>query len=147
MAVHPKGTVLIVEDEPLIRMFIRDALEQGGYSTDEAGNAHQAMEMPENDGYKAVLTDIGMPGDLNGLDLAWAVEVRWPEIGVVVTRYPLQRTCPPTPDLLQSLLRWMCSCKRCERSSTTFVSSRAMPLSRLGGQCFDEPSHVVAGSP
>ena len=58
----------------MVRMSIRDALEQGGYSTDEAGNAHQAIEMLENDGYKAVLTDIGMPGDLNGLDLAWAVK-------------------------------------------------------------------------
>jgi DNA-binding NtrC family response regulator len=98
MAGHPKGTVLIVEDEPLIRMFIRDALEQGGYSTDEAGNAHQALEMLENDSYKAVLTDIGMPGDLSGLDLALAVEMKWPEIGIVVTSgetLPAPNDLPP----------------------------------------------------
>jgi two-component system, response regulator PdtaR len=90
------GTVLIVDDEPLVRMMVRDALEGAGYSTDEAGNAHQAMEMLEADGYKAVLTDIRMPGDLNGLDLAWAVEVRWPEIGIVVTS---GETLPPAKDL------------------------------------------------
>ena len=84
MAAARNGTVLIVEDEPMIRGFMRDALEEGGYRAEEAGNAHQAMEMLENDGYKAVVTDIGMPGDLNGLDLAWAIEVKWPEIGVVV---------------------------------------------------------------
>jgi len=92
------GTVLVVEDEPLVRVSIRDALEQGGYSTDEAGNAHQAIEMLENDGYKAVLTDIVVPGDLNGLDLAWAVEARWPEVGVVVTSgetLPHSKNLPP----------------------------------------------------
>jgi hypothetical protein len=39
-----------------------------------------------------------MPGDLNGLDLAWAVEERWPEIGVVVTSgetLPAPNDLPP----------------------------------------------------
>ncbi len=72
---------------------MRDALEEGGYRAEEAGNAHQAMEMLENDGYKAVLTDIEMPGELNGLDLAWAIEVKWPHVGVVVT----SGKCLPAP--------------------------------------------------
>ncbi len=78
---------------------MRDILEEGGYRAEEAGNAHQAMEMLENDAYKAVLTDIGMPGDLNGLDLAWTIEVKWPEIGIVVTSgqtLPARKDLPPT---------------------------------------------------
>ena len=68
--------VLVVEDELLLRWFIRDALEEGGFKIEEADNVHRAMKMLEANGYQAVVTDIEMPGELNGVDLAWAVEAK-----------------------------------------------------------------------
>jgi len=68
--------VLVVEDELLLRWFIRDALEEGGFKIEEADNVHQAMKMLEANGYQAVVTDIEMLVELNGVGLAWAVEAK-----------------------------------------------------------------------
>lgn len=64
---------------------MRDVLEERGYSTEAAGNAIKHWRCWKGTGYEAVLTDIEMPGEPNGLDLAWTIEVKWPQIGVVVT--------------------------------------------------------------
>ena len=80
-----RPVVLIVEDEPLVSVFVRDVLEDCGYTTKEAANARDALEMLLHDGFAAVVTDIEMPGDFDGVDLAWAVEAKWPETGVVLT--------------------------------------------------------------
>ncbi len=58
---------------------------------------HQALELLERDGYEAVVTDIEMPGELDGLDLAWTIEAKWPQIGVVVTS---GKCLPVSKDLL-----------------------------------------------
>lgn len=77
--------LLIVEDEPLIRSDLRGILEEAGYQVKEAGKADDAILLLEEDGITAVLTDIEMPGTLNGLDLAWMIRVRWRTTPVVVT--------------------------------------------------------------
>ena len=97
-AAQKKPKLLIVEDEPLTRWFLRDVLRVDGYLVEEAGTAEQAILMLEERGYQAVVTDIEMPGDLNGLDLAWAVAVRWPQTGVVITSgqtLPAPKDMPP----------------------------------------------------
>ncbi len=81
-----QATVLIIEDEPLIRMAVADDLVDAGFRVLEAGNADEALAILESDGaIGAIFTDIDMPGSLDGLKLAWIVRDRWPPIHIIVT--------------------------------------------------------------
>ena len=80
-----KQTVLIVDDEPLIRMYVRGVLEDAGYQAKEASNAQDALHLINNDGITLVVTDIDMPGATDGLGLARMVRANWPNIAVVIT--------------------------------------------------------------
>jgi len=63
-------TVLVVEDEPLIRMTLADNLIDAGYIVVEAGNVLEAVAaLSRYDEISAVVTDVDMPGMLNGLAL------------------------------------------------------------------------------
>ena len=79
--------VLVVEDEPLIRMDAADTLEDEGFEVIEAATARAALailEKREGD-VAALFTDVDMPGDMNGLELAGIVHARWPHVAIVVT--------------------------------------------------------------
>ena len=78
--------ILVVEDEPLVRMFLADALDDAGYKVFEAVNADEAVTLLQaRPDIQAVVTDIEMPGSMNGIGLARAIRERWPGIGLVVT--------------------------------------------------------------
>lgn len=81
----PKVSVLVVEDEVLIRMDIADFLDREGFEVFEAGDADEAIAILEsNDQVRLVMTDIDMPGTMDGLKLAAAVRNRWPPVRIVV---------------------------------------------------------------
>lgn len=78
--------VLVVEDEPLLRMGIVDHLEDEGFAVLEAGNAHQAIALLERSlDIEVVFTDVDMPGGMGGIELATLVRERWPDIKLAVT--------------------------------------------------------------
>lgn len=81
-----KAVVLIVEDEPLLRMSGAAMVEDAGFEPVEASNADEAILILESrDDIRLILTDIDMPnGSLNGLKLAAAVRRRWPPIAIIV---------------------------------------------------------------
>lgn len=91
--------LLIVEDDGLIRLDLVDMVSDLGFVTEEASTADQAVEMLEtNAPIHAILTDIDMPGSINGLGLANVAHRRWPHIKVVVIsgRYdPAEGVLPP----------------------------------------------------
>jgi two-component system, response regulator PdtaR len=79
-------TVLIVEDEILIREVVKDELEQSGYSVLMASNADAAIAILEaRQDIHLVFTDIDMPGSMDGLKLAACVRDRWPPVHIIVT--------------------------------------------------------------
>ena len=83
-AEHPR--VLVVDDEPLLRMFNVDMLSDAGFDVLEAADADEALRvLALVSDIRVVFTDVEMPGSLNGFELADRVEAQWPEIGVVVT--------------------------------------------------------------
>jgi len=83
---HFKPTVLVVEDEALVRMAIVDRLEEEGFLALEAADADQALAiLVTNLDVRLVFTDVDMPGSMNGIKLAAAVRDRWPPIKIVVT--------------------------------------------------------------
>lgn len=79
-------TVLVVEDEFIIRMDLADYLSDEGFEVIEAANADEAIEHLEtNDQISIMFTDIDMPGSMDGLKLSAAVRDRWPPVIIVVT--------------------------------------------------------------
>ena len=77
--------VLIVEDEPLIRMGAVDMIEEAGFKTYEAGSADEAIEVMQTHSDIGILfTDIDMPGTMNGLKLAAYVRTTWPPVVIMI---------------------------------------------------------------
>lgn len=91
--------VLVVEDEPLVRMSAVDLVEDAGFVALEAATADDAMALMERDAnVRIVFTDIDMPGSMDGLGLAWFVRGRWPLIRIIVAsghRTPARDDLPP----------------------------------------------------
>lgn len=86
MIISGEVAVLVVEDEPPVRMDIADQLAEAGYRVFEAANADQAVAILENEpSIRILFTDIDMPGTMDGLKLAAAVRDRWPPVKIVVT--------------------------------------------------------------
>ena len=99
MATEPKPSVLVVEDEMFIRMVAVDTLEDRGYVILEAGYAKEALELLEQTpNISLIFTDINMPGDIDGLDLATEVAKRWPQIEIIVTSGAVRLSNDVIPD-------------------------------------------------
>jgi len=78
--------ILLVEDEPLVRLVLTDLLADAGYRVTEAGNADEAMTLLESrPDMRVIITDVRMPGTLDGFALARFAADRRPGIGIVVT--------------------------------------------------------------
>lgn len=82
--------ILVVEDEPLIRLSLIDALEDAGFQVIEAGSADDAVSMLEDQTIQFLFTDIQMPGKLSGIDLAHSVAERFPAAGIIVASGRIQ---------------------------------------------------------
>lgn len=73
------NTILIVEDEAIIRFELIDLFEEEGYHVFDAENADQAITIMErHSSIRIVLTDIDMPGSMDGLKLAHFIRNRYP---------------------------------------------------------------------
>ena len=78
--------VLVVEDEPFVRMVAADALTERGIMAWEAGDAGEALNvLDEHPNIGLVFTDVNMPGDMDGLGLAHEVSRRRPDVTLIVT--------------------------------------------------------------
>jgi len=81
--------ILLVEDDDLLRDILNDILCEAGFRTSEACCADEALNLLKESGFAegtaALVTDIDMPGTLDGIALAGCVREKWPRIGIVVT--------------------------------------------------------------
>ena len=80
-----QAKILVVDDEALQRQLVAEDLLLNGYRVFQAGNAFQALALlssPEM--FDLVLTDIDMPGDFNGIDLARLVKDTAPATKVIL---------------------------------------------------------------
>ena len=77
--------VLVVEDDPLLRMLAVEVVEEAGCIAIEVRDADEAVILLESrTDIALVFTDINMPGSMDGLKLAHAVRDRWPPIKILV---------------------------------------------------------------
>lgn len=80
-----RTVVLVVEDEPLLRMLAVETVEEAGFVALEAAGADEAIVILESrQDISLLFTDIDMPGSMDGLKLANAVRNRWPPIKILV---------------------------------------------------------------
>ena len=83
---NSQPTVLVVEDEGLVRLDAVETLRDAGYAVVEAANAEQALALVVGGGKVDVLfTDINMPGRMDGLELARRVNRLEPRIHLLLT--------------------------------------------------------------
>jgi len=85
MRSEPK-TVVVAEDEALIRMLAVEVLTGAGFAVIEAGHAEEALAALQARFWAIHLlfTDIHMPGPMNGLELAHHVRGAWPHIALLI---------------------------------------------------------------
>jgi NO-binding membrane sensor protein with MHYT domain/nitrogen-specific signal transduction histidine kinase/CheY-like chemotaxis protein len=75
--------ILVVEDESAVRAIVGEQLKSLGYDVKLAADAEQALALLRSHRFNLVLTDVVMPGRLNGRGLADEVERSWPGTRVV----------------------------------------------------------------
>jgi YesN/AraC family two-component response regulator len=80
---HRNPTILLAEDEPDLRMTLRDFLTMKGYEVLEARDGLEALELAQRHPVDVVLTDLRMP-KLDGLELLKALRERDARIEVIV---------------------------------------------------------------
>jgi DNA-binding NtrC family response regulator len=96
-SLHQSKVVMIVDDDELVRRLEAAVLSEEGFEILEASNADEALALlRERHDICVLLTDIEMPGTLNGLRLAEIVRSDWPDTGMVLAS---GRTFPSEAEL------------------------------------------------
>ena len=94
-----KPVVLVVEDEPLLRLFASDMIEEAGFEVLEASDASAALvALEERRDIRVVFTDVDMPGGIDGIMLAIRIRNKWPTIQIIITSgrpWPEEAVVPP----------------------------------------------------
>ena len=79
-------TLLIAEDEFIIRLVIAEFLREEGYEVIEAANADEALDIFRSGiPIDLLFTDVRMPGSMDGCELAQLVRAEWPSTSVILT--------------------------------------------------------------
>ena len=79
------AAVLIVEDQPLIRINALDLVRTAGFEPLEAIDADEAIQILESrTGIRLVFTDIEMPGTMDGIQLTHFIRGGWPKVHLMV---------------------------------------------------------------
>ena len=78
-------TILIVEDDELVRQHVERQLRNFGYDVEVAANGADALDLLRNRAFDLLFTDVVMPGGMNGRQLADAAIVMRPELKVLFT--------------------------------------------------------------
>lgn len=61
--------ILVIEDEPSVSAFVKAALERRGYTVIQAASGVAGIEQLQETSFAGVITDIRMPGSINGADV------------------------------------------------------------------------------
>ena len=78
-----RNTLLLVEDQPTVRMLVKQTLVQAGYAVVEASDGEIAMELLEQRSFDLVLLDVRMPG-MDGIEVCTEIRRRWTSLDLPV---------------------------------------------------------------
>ena len=74
------GPILLIEDEPSVIAFLRAALERKGYAVVDAASGAEGLERLSNGEFAGVISDIRMPGTVNGAEVHAWIQKNRPEL-------------------------------------------------------------------
>ncbi len=82
-------TILVVDDEPTVRMLVSDVLEEAGYRVIEAADSAAGLRILQSDArIDLLISDVGLPGGMNGRQMADASRIVRPDLKVLfITGY------------------------------------------------------------
>ena len=91
--------VLVIDDEPTVRMLVNDALVDRGYATVEAADGAAGLRVLESPArVDLLITDVGLPGGLNGRQVADAARLLRPGLKIMfITGYAEKCRAQPRP--------------------------------------------------
>jgi CheY-like chemotaxis protein len=93
------GVVLLVEDEPLVRLVTADILLEANFRVIEAGDAEEALRVLRAEvAVDVLLSDVEMPPGMNGYELVAHVHRAWPRVEIIVSSgraWPSEDDLPP----------------------------------------------------
>lgn len=72
--------ILLIEDEPSVIAFLRAALERKGYAVVDAASGAEGLERLSNGQFAGVISDIRMPGAVNGAEVHGWIQKNRPEL-------------------------------------------------------------------
>jgi len=72
--------ILLIEDEPSVTAFLRAALERRGYSVEDASSGAEGLQRLNEGQYSGVISDIRMPGSVNGAEVHAWIQRNKPEL-------------------------------------------------------------------
>jgi DNA-binding response OmpR family regulator len=72
--------ILLIEDEPSVTAFLRAALERHGYAVANASSGAQGLDMLNGGKFSGVISDIRMPGSINGAEVHAWIQKNRPEL-------------------------------------------------------------------
>jgi CheY-like chemotaxis protein len=72
--------ILLIEDEPSVTAFLRAALERKGYAVEFASSGAEGLERLAKGRYAGVISDIRMPGAVNGAEVHAWIQKNRPEL-------------------------------------------------------------------
>jgi len=99
-----RPTILLIEDEVLIRMMLADELRGRGFNVVEAQNADEALTLLQSRvPVGLVLTDVQLPGSMDGIGLARLLRATRPELKVVIASGNI--SCAPGGDIAHAFFR------------------------------------------
>lgn len=85
MGRYLSSTILIVDDEDYIRMLASSVLKDEGFHVLEASGTAEALELAAKHDIDVLLTDLHMPGSLDGLQLAAEIRTKDPLVHVIIS--------------------------------------------------------------
>ncbi|CAM5774763.1 hypothetical protein LMIY3S_04685 [Labrys miyagiensis] len=84
MSGQAQHTVVLVDDDNDVRAITADILEEAGFNVLQAARAETALDvLATNEDVKVLITDVRMPGTMNGYDLALKARERWPALEIM----------------------------------------------------------------
>jgi DNA-binding NtrC family response regulator len=98
MPTATKLSILVAEDESLLRMMATDMFEEAGFKVVEASSGEGAVNLLKAGPVAALFTDVELLGTMDGLQLAWIAHHRDPDAAILVVsgrQLPKQEDMPP----------------------------------------------------
>lgn len=91
------ASILFIEDEEELRCLISDSLADEGHEVAVAAEGREAIRLLAGGAYDVVISDVSMPGDISGVDLAELVVERYPQTRVILVSGHARAQLPPIP--------------------------------------------------